>query len=631
MSNQELQALLDKAIGETAKGNYDEAERLANEILAIAEEQTDIAQANRLLGQLACSRGEYNTALEKCNTALYIYESLHDRNSAATVRGNIGFVYADRSDYLPALEHYAQALAEYEELGNKAAAASIRGNIGAVHYNLSDYTRALEYYTHALTEHEELGNKEAAASVRSNIGAVYADLSDYPRALEYFTRALAAYEELGNKVGAARVRGNTGNVYYKLSDYPRALEYLTNTLTAHEELGNKAGAAHVRCNIGIVYANLSDYSRALEYFTRALAEHEELGNKVGAAHVRGNIGNVYASENYLGYDATKAEEYLRETLRQAEELGDTRMQYEFHKSISELYEKQKRWYEASVYYKRFHELYVEVQSEEAIKQAQMMEHRRKIEEAERDRQVKLARFQEQEKMLHNILPAQIAERILDGEPRIADSYENVSIFFSDIIGFTKLSQNISADELVTLLNDLFVEFDRLARKHGLEKIKTIGDAYMAVAGAPIVMVDHAQRAANFAIDVELMMNDYRTRTQQDVQLRIGLHSGSVVAGVIGENKFAYDLWGDTVNTASRMESHGVGGKIHVSEEFVHQLTMGDGQLAIGNEELTMSETVQNKVLTIDNCQLTIIPRGEIDIKGKGKMHTYFLEYANGDT
>ncbi|MBS1537709.1 MAG: tetratricopeptide repeat protein [Bacteroidetes bacterium] len=548
-------------------------------------------------------RADYDTALEKCNAALRIYESLHDHQHASIVRGNIGNIYDSLSDYPRALEYFSHALAQNEKDGNKVAAASIRGNIGGVYQYLADYPRALEYYTQALAEHEELGNEAAAAIIRGNIGIAYSELSDYPRAIEYLTRALATNEELGVKASAASVRGNIGGVFYKLCDYPLALEYMTQALAEYEELGTKARAAHVRGNIGIVYADLAEYPLALEYFNRALAEHIELGNRAGAAHIRGNIGKVYANEHYAGFDAAKAEEYLLEALSQAEELGDKRMHYEFCKIIADLYEAMKRWSEVSAYYKRYHELYVEVQSDEAIQQAQQMEYRRKIEESDRDRQVKLARFQEQEKMLHNILPAQIAERILDGETRIADSYKNVSIFFSDIIGFTRISQNISADELVTLLNDLFVEFDRLARKNGLEKIKTIGDAYMAVAGAPIAMEDHAQRVANFAIDVQLMMKDYRSRTQQDVHLRIGLHCGTVVAGVIGENKFSYDLWGDAVNTAARMESHGEAGRIHVSEEFRNELIS----------------------TSLNELPIQFIPRGEMDIKGKGKMKTYFLE------
>ncbi|MBK7957660.1 MAG: adenylate/guanylate cyclase domain-containing protein [Bacteroidetes bacterium] len=187
---------------------------------------------------------------------------------------------------------------------------------------------------------------------------------------------------------------------------------------------------------------------------------------------------------------------------------------------------------------------------------------------------------------------------MEGEKQIADLHENVSVFFSDIVGFTQLSQLISPDELLSMLNEIFSEFDRIARKHGLEKIKTIGDAYMAVAGVPIDCEDHAERAAAFAQEVIEYMKVYRQKTNSELQIRVGLHCGRAIAGVIGENKFAYDLWGDSVNTASRMESHGVPGKIHVSEDFKNEL----------------SESAYR-----------FVERGEMEVKGKGLMKTYFLE------
>ncbi|MBK9249520.1 MAG: adenylate/guanylate cyclase domain-containing protein [Ignavibacteria bacterium] len=330
---------------------------------------------------------------------------------------------------------------------------------------------------------------------------------------------------------------------------------------------------------------------------------------------------LYANMEFDGYDTDKAEESFLSAIALSEDIGAKRNLYEVHKFLADLYETQKRWEEFAVQFKKYHTLCLEVQSEEATKQAQQMEHRRKIEESERDRQVKLARFQEQEKILHNILPSKIADRMLDGEKTIADSHENVSVFFSDIVGFTTLSQRVSAQELVGMLNAIFTQFDHIAREHGLEKIKTIGDSYMAVCGAPIPVANHAERTALFALDVAEFMKNYQTDSGDKVSIRIGLHTGSVVAGIIGENKFAYDMWGDAVNTASRMESHGEAGKIHVSEEFMKNLLMVNG-------ELLMEEEDEFSSLTINHLPLTIISRGEMEIKGKGMMKTYFLEQSN---
>jgi adenylate cyclase len=206
---------------------------------------------------------------------------------------------------------------------------------------------------------------------------------------------------------------------------------------------------------------------------------------------------------------------------------------------------------------------------------------------------------EQEKsdrLLLNVLPNQIATRLKQGESTIADYFQEVTILFADLVGFTNLSRYISPVEVVHLLNEMFSGFDILTAKHGLEKIKTIGDAYMAVGGLPAFRSDHAEAIAELALDIQKDMNRFNAEYGTQVQIRIGINTGPVIAGVIGKNKFAYDLWGDTVNTASRMESHSIPSAIQVSEETYSRL--------------------KNKYVFQD--------RGQIDVKGKDKMQTYLL-------
>ena len=201
-----------------------------------------------------------------------------------------------------------------------------------------------------------------------------------------------------------------------------------------------------------------------------------------------------------------------------------------------------------------------------------------------------------ERLLLNILPAPIAERLKASEDSIAEHSDGVTVLFADIVDFTPLSAHKTPRALVELLNRIFSEFDTLADAHGLEKIKTIGDAYMAVAGLPEPWPDHAPRAARMALAMRDAVARVSAETGEELALRIGLHSGPVVAGVIGRRKFAYDMWGDTVNTASRMESHGLPGAIHCTEATA-MLLKGAFQLQ---------------------------PRGAMEIKGKGEMHTFLL-------
>ncbi len=598
------------------RGMAKDALPYAEQALALAELiDSKKLQAKTLgnIGTVHANLSDYSRALEYYGKALALNEELGNKAGVAIYLGNIGIVHQNLSDYARALEYYSKALSLHEELGNKAGVASCLGNIGLVHQNPSDYSLALEYYGKALSLDEELGKKTGMATNLGNIGIVYHSLSDYSRALEYYGKALALDEELGNKAGVSRHLGNIGTVHHSLSDYPRALEYYGKALTLAEELGNKAGVANNLGNIGTVHRNLSDYARALEYYGKALALDEELGNKAGVAINLGNIGATYAQQDFDGYDPAKAEEYLIKVLSGFEDIGAKNFQYETHKGLAELYEQQKRWEEAYKHKTKYHELKEEVQSEEAKKKAMLMEQQKQVAEREKEMEIDRTRFQERENILNNILPEGITQRLIKGENPIADHYDGVSVLFMDIVDFTKLSTTISAQQLVHLLNAIFTAADGVMREFGLEKIKTIGDAYMAVAGAPIMQEDHAHRAANAALKLlDVMQNlvvsfppEYGDRSWiesiPEIEVRIGLHCGPAAAGVVGENKFLYDLWGDAVNTASRMESHGEAGKIHVSEEFKHA------------------------VETVHEPSLRFIPRGEIEIKGKGKMKTYFLE------
>ncbi len=211
------------------------------------------------------------------------------------------------------------------------------------------------------------------------------------------------------------------------------------------------------------------------------------------------------------------------------------------------------------------------------------------------RELEIAQEQS-ERLLLNILPAVIAEQLKHQPTTIADNFHAVTVLFADIVGFTELSSRTSPSELVELLNQIFCLFDELAEIHSIEKIKTIGDAYMAVAGLPNYRSDHAFAIANMALDMQKSVLEFNQKNNLSFQIRMGISTGPVIAGVIGLKKFAYDLWGDTVNTASRMESHGIPDNIQVCEA-TYQL-------------------LKDKYL--------VEKRGLIKIKGKGEMMTYLL-------
>jgi guanylate cyclase len=217
---------------------------------------------------------------------------------------------------------------------------------------------------------------------------------------------------------------------------------------------------------------------------------------------------------------------------------------------------------------------------------------------QRDQAMQLlaAEKERSEGLLLNILPKQIADRLKAGERRIADAHASATVLFADLVGSTALALELPPDALIGVLNDVFSRIDELAQEHGIEKIRTIGDNWMGVSGVPRARDDHAQAAVRMALDVRDFIERYRTPDGRRLAVRIGLNSGALVAGVIGKHKFVYDVWSDTVNTASRMESQGVAGRVQVS-----QVTY-----ALVKDEFLFEE------------------RGAIDVRGRGPLTTYFV-------
>ncbi len=219
----------------------------------------------------------------------------------------------------------------------------------------------------------------------------------------------------------------------------------------------------------------------------------------------------------------------------------------------------------------------------------------------REHRLFLAEQERSERLLLNVLPAPIAARLMQGEEVIADDFPEVTVLFADLVDFTGRVRDASPERVVQVLDDLFSALDALAERHGLEKIKTVGDAYMVVGGLPEPRPDHARAVADMALAVREEVSRHLDPGGQPLAVRIGIDTGPVVAGVIGRRKFSYDLWGDTVNTASRMESTGVPGCIQVTERTCRRL--GDGY--------------------------RLERRGPIEVKGKGEMVTWFLVGRDG--
>ena len=204
-----------------------------------------------------------------------------------------------------------------------------------------------------------------------------------------------------------------------------------------------------------------------------------------------------------------------------------------------------------------------------------------------------------EKLLENVLPAKIAARLKDGTENVADRFDSVSVLFADMVGSTVLATTLSPEEMVGLLNEVFTEFDAITIRHGVEKISTSGDNYLVAAGVPEVQPDHAVALVRVALEMCAYLSRRRSETGRNLEMRFGINTVPAVAGVVGQRNFHYDIWGDALNTASRMESHGEPSRVQISE------------------------TTYELVKDVFECE----PRGEIDVKGKGMMRTWWASRA----
>ncbi|MBK9248142.1 MAG: tetratricopeptide repeat protein [Ignavibacteria bacterium] len=634
MTNEQAQDLINSAENDNIRGKYVEAEVHAQEVIShfrsAASGNDDFRKVylSRALCQLSFTQrrrglGDAQLALASAQEAHALALEVHSTIDIAHALAAIAGSYQYLREYTTAPTYYDQALNLYQELGQRLEVAKMVHYQGALHFTLGDYTAALQCMTEALPVIEEFNDKNLLAHLTTDLARIYIAIGSAETAHEYNLRSLSYYEELGNARMVAGSIANCGTSYFINGKYSEALEYIQRAISILDQLGEKEFRAICTLNIGTINFRIHDYTLAMVYFKQALSIYEDLGADDGIATVLGGIGETYAKEEYEDYNPEKAEEFLLRSIAIKEKLG-IKITSGQHFALTEIYQKQQRWEEAFVYLKQCYHLEKEAQSIELKNQANTLANSRKSAELEKNLAIERALAQSTEALLHKTLPKSIADRVIRGESRIADHFDSVSVLFADVVGFTKISASMPPKAVLDFMNFIFEHFDTIAAKYGCERIKTIGDGYMAICGAPVPYDNHAERLASMALammeDITLPqeVRDYLPKGTV-FHLRIGLHSGEITAGLIGTGKLAYDIYGDTVNTASRMESHGEPGKIHVSEEFLKKLLMVNG-------ELLMYKADDFSSLTINHLPLTIISRGEIDIKGKGKLKTYFLKY-----
>ncbi len=611
-------------------------------------------EARSYVVQMAELAEEYAAASDHDRASVLASEALQQARGRAQLGTNslagIAFkgeeLIAECANAIVFAEHgqFDEALPRFFRIMNQAESQSLSDVqtkamrwIGVCYLRIAMYTTALEYLTKSRTLAEHIEDSAQESLAYSSIGDVHYGLGDAQTALQCYREALRLAELSPETAPHTKppILFSIASAYKGLRGQREATVYFEQALTAYKHQQNMRGVCLSLMGVAEMYAHAEPgqerFDKALELLFVALEVSQNQASQRSStkniafttelAHIHLAIGEVYRrAERY-----EKALEYLREAERVLHDSQVLGVVAKVHESLTACYKAVGDIPRAFEHLEIFHALREQTtlqdgkQSVRYLQQGFDMERAQKESEIYRLKNVELAHAQQElERLLLNILPSPIAQRLRQGEYRIADSYEAVTVVFVDLVGFTRLATQYSAVHVVAMLDHLFSEIDDLTQTFGLEKIKTIGDAYMAVAGLPFRQPDHILRAAKFALAVQEMMK-FLGR-QYNVQARIGMHSGAAVAGVIGKTKFVYDLWGDTVNIASRMESHGEAGRIHVSEEIY---------AALSNSESEISQSIiPQSIITQVTTPFFFEERGEIEVKGKGKMRTWFLMSTN---
>ena len=553
-----------------------------------------------------------------------------------------GNAYQHSAKYDKALEYFQTSLEIFEKIQvNQKAIASSLLYIGIVHWRLSNYDKALNACLKSLRVSESINDQKGVANALHNIGIVYDFLTHYDLALKNHFNALKIRQKIGDQEGIADSFNNIGIIYYFTNDYKKALEYYLKSSNIREALGdNKRMAPNVN-NVGAVYQELGDNNKALEYYFKALKTWNETGDQYEIANVSNNIGKVYQAMQFY----EQAFLYLRKGLEIAQLIDSQGLILENYEFSSDLYAAKGDYQKALKYYKQSSKVKDHIykkESQEAIADMQTKYETEKLKKENEIQQLELERQKlftlslfggfffvfvfafimyllyglkkkanarlelekaKSDKLLLNILPVRVANDLKEKGKSEPESFENVTVYFSDIVGFTNLASQLEPKVLIAELNNIFTVFDNIIEKNQCERIKTIGDAYFCVCGMPDENPHHAENIVQSAIEIIAFLKRRNQVSPFSWKIRIGIHTGKVVGGVVGVKKYIYDVFGDTINTTARMESHSEPMKINVSE--------------------TTYQIVKNK--------FNVIERGSIPVKGKGDMKMYFVDDIHIDS
>ncbi|MBS1538272.1 MAG: tetratricopeptide repeat protein [Bacteroidetes bacterium] len=546
---------------------------------------------------------------------------------------DLGLYYYGKAKYKEAETCYNQSLTLRLEINDVDGVSACYNNLGLLFRAKGDDAHGLSYYYTSLRYSEANGSKRMMAATYHNMGMLYTEAGNLPEAAESFTKAKKINAEIGNKIFLNYNLTALSGVYVDMKQYKQVIAVNKELLDVNKEF-KRQHLSIENATIGNMYYNLGIYTEAIRYNQTALEEAIHFQDTAWQSQIHLNLGKVYHKQN----NNQKAISHLKHAIMISDQVKRSDLRSESLEILADIYGKQGNFRAAwqshteSVALKdttdnsaidkervnklthllmqsSFDKQRDSTQADQDKKDARQLVIRNSMVAGllgavvflivvYRQRNTTRKEKQRSDNLLLNILPAEVADELKEKGTADAKHFDNVTVLFTDFKSFTTVSEQLSPQELVNELHACFKGFDEICGKYNIEKIKTIGDAYLAVCGLPIANEKHAENVVNAALEIREFMEKRRQNLgKKTFEVRIGINSGSVVAGIVGLKKFAYDIWGDTVNTAARMEQNSEAGKINVSE--------------------TTYALVKDKF----TCEY----RGEIDAKNKGKLKMYFVE------
>ncbi len=521
-------------------------------------------------------------AVKEASQALLLAQQAKLPRETATAQLYLARGYHQAGVYDQALRRAQQALKGFEALKDDRGTADACEQLGNIYWRLEREKQVQEYYARALGLRRKLNDPAALADALNSWGIVNLHYLNKPEeALACYSEALQMSKTSSYKLGVAHSLNNLGNYYLLAGELDKSFVYNSQSLELYKELGDTNRLAINTLIIGYLYQLQGDEAKAEKtYFdVIQMAIRTQAPATIRDAYL--NLAGLYEQQG-------KKQKHL-EYYKSYAELADSILSSETNRNIANLqtqHEVEKKELENKILRLGIHKQRIILISLLlfclAVLAGGILIHRER---------------QKSEKLLLNILPRKVAKELKHQGYSLPQTFTGVSVLFSDFVDFTAHSTLLQPEELIRILTGFFTEFDILCERYGCERIKTIGDAYLAVCGLPQANVNHAVNILNLATGMMEIVKRYNESNPNLWQIRIGLHCGDVVGGIVGIKKYIYDVFGDTINTASRMESNSLPMRINVSEAFYREIFKPE-----------LFET-----------------QGVLEVKGKGRMEMYLLK------